>query len=44
MADSSVPKIDRLMEIVHEEMRADIGHFFSVHKFNVPGGSGNVGG
>ena len=45
MADSTVPKIDRLMEIVHEDMRAgESGHFHDVHKFNVPGGSGSVGG
>jgi len=46
MADSNVPKIDRMMEIVHEDMRTagENGYFNDVHKFNVPGGSGSVGG
>ena len=46
MNDSNVPKIDRLMEIVHEDMRTggESGHFNDVHKFSVPGGSGSVGG
>lgn len=46
MADSSraTTKIERLMEIVHEDTRnGENGHFHDIVKFAVPGGSG-VGG